>query len=157
MGLNISLFAGGNLNVVDDLHLTIATGDLESGGSIVITSGGNTTVDGDLSLLVDSSNSGHIGTGGGISVTAINLAAGSWEAVIDNRNGGVIDLDATIALNLTGDFATTNAASFAILNHATGDEFTGGMIAGDATINFNAANISLGDDSANSSLRRSAG
>ena len=151
-GLNISLLAGGSLNIGDDLRLTIAAGDLESGGNIVITSGGDSTIDGAVSLLVDTSNGGHIGNGGNILVSATNLASGSLEAVIDNTSGGVIDSDATIAFNLTGDFATTNAASFVISNQQIGDEPGGGMIGGDASISLNAANVSIGEDSSNSSF-----
>ena len=119
-GLNISLLAGGNLNVGDNLSLTTNPIDVDTGGNITITSGGDVTVGGVLNLLVNNSNGGHIGTGGNILVTAANLSADSWNAAINNANTGIIDSNAIIHLNLTGDFATADAASFVISNREAG-------------------------------------
>ena len=94
-------------------------------------------------MSVLNNDGGHIGTGGNISVTTGgNLTAGSIDALINNRNGGMIDSSANLTFNIGGAFTTTGDASFVISNDNDGSG--GGMIGSDATMNVSAASISAG-------------
>ncbi len=117
---------------------------------------GDMTIQGDASLNIlndgDSASppGGTLHGNATIQVSAANFSAGSLFVEIDNRNdnknGGVIDSDATISFNIAGNLSITSDATFEILNHlaiaSTGG--TGGTIGSDAMINVTAANLTAG-------------
>ncbi len=117
-------------------------GQIDNGGNITLNDvAGSISTQGELSLLVenydDSGNpSGHIGTGGNISVTTgEDLTAGSIDAVIDNRNGGSIGSGVNLTFGIGGTLTTQGEALFTI------DNSNGGTIGGNATIMVAANNI----------------
>ena len=100
---------------------------------------------GSLSLTINDSNGGTIGTGGNISVTTGgDLRAGSIDALIDNRNGGTISSSANLTFNIGGALITTQDATFVITNRNDGSG--GGVMNGNVTLDLSAANISSGGD-----------
>ena len=127
--------------------------DFEIGGNVAVQNGGTLT----LQLL--NSDGGLNPSGGGgtihgnalVQMTAVSLDTGDIVAQIDNRNGGVIDAAAAVNLSLSGDLTTHSAltsdgnATFLILNQLNADTgaAVGGSIGSTASININAANISV--------------
>jgi hypothetical protein len=113
----------------------------------------------DIELLNDSGTTGVQSPFGGtihgdatLQVSAANFTltdpAGSLFADINNRNGGVIDSNASLSFNLAGNLTTQGSAEFDILNsqNSNSNGMPGGSIGAAATINFNAANVSVGAD-----------
>ena len=142
-GLNISLLAGGTINIGGDISLTSHPGDIETGANIVVTSGGNTTIGGALTLLVDNSNGGHIGTGGNISfTTGGSLTADSISALVNNRDAGSIDSGGNVTFDIGGALTTTGDASFVTSNRNDGNG--GGTIGSNVAVTLNAASVSTG-------------
>ena len=142
-GLNISLLAGGTINIGGDISLTSHPGDIETGANIVVTSGGNTTNGGALTRLVDNSNGGHIGTGGNISfTTGGSLTADSISALVNNRDAGSIDSGGNVTFDIGGALTTTGDASFVTSNRNDGNG--GGTIGSNVAVTLNAASVSTG-------------
>ena len=84
-----------------------------------------------------------------LQLSAASLDAGSVGFVIANRNGGMIDLNATLGFNLSGDLTTTQAgAGFTIFN--TDDGSGSATITGSAVINIDAGNITCAPDALDS-------
>jgi len=73
---------------------------------------------------------------------------------LNNKNGGIIDQDATINFNISGDIITHNSAGapgdaiFTITNlqNSSSNGLNGGSIGTASTINIAAANISIAND-----------
>jgi hypothetical protein len=74
--------------------------------------------------------------------------AGSLFVAIDNRNGGLIDSNATLTFTLAGNLTTQGSAEFDILNNQNvfSNGVPGGSIGLAATLDVSAANISVGTD-----------
>jgi filamentous hemagglutinin len=121
--------------------------------------------DGDMEILNDGHSDFEADGGGTIhgnatlQIGAKNFTANSLFAQINNKNGGVIDSNATLSFNLNGSFATPgtnpgnpNAAAlpgdadFLINNQQSSRGTSGGSIGSAATININAADISIAGD-----------
>ena len=142
-GLNISLLAGGTINIGGDISLTSHPGDIETGANITVQSGGNTTIGGALALLVNNSNGGHIGAGGNISfTTGGSLTADSIDALVNNREAGSIDSGGNVTFNIGGALTTTADASFITSNRNDGNG--GGTIGSNVAVTLNAASVSAG-------------
>ena len=114
----------------------ISAGASAGARTVSFTLTGDLTTSGDANFLIDNSSGGTIGGNTAINVDAANITANSLLAQINNTSGNIVG-NANINFNLTGDLQTVGDASFSILNG-------GGTIGGDATINVNAANISIG-------------
>ena len=113
----------------------------------------------DLDILNDADggtpNGGTIHGSATLQVSANDFTANALFAFIDNRRGGVIDSDATITFNLTGnlsipgtnpgnsnfDSTVPGEADFYIWNQR-GSAAVGGFIGGNASISLSAATIS---------------
>jgi hypothetical protein len=134
-----------NFNVTHDVTVTgvdipmfSTAADIEllngSGSNVGSPFGG--TIHGDATLQLSAAN-----------LTLTN-AAGSLFVSIDNRNGGVIDSNATLSFNLTGNLTTQGGADIQILNNQNSfsNGLPGGSIGSAATLNISAANISIGTD-----------
>src|SRR5205814_323574 len=91
-----------------DIPMLVVAADIELlndsgvGGGAESPFGG--TIHGDATLQVNAAN-----------FTLID-AAGSSFVDINNRNGGVIDSNATLSFNLSGNLSTQGSAEFDILN-----------------------------------------
>jgi len=81
---------------------------------------------------------GTIGGNAAINVSATNISGSTLNGTIDNT-GGSIGGSCNLNFNLTSGLTTTGGAFFEIENP------NGGTIGSNATINVNAANISIGD------------
>src|SRR5437868_10235656 len=81
-------------------------------------------------------------------------AVPALDVELNNKNGGIIDQDATINFNISGDIITYNSAGapgdaiFTITNlqNSSSNGLNGGSIGTAATINIAAANISIAND-----------
>ena len=106
----------------------------DSGTNIFSPFGG--TIHGDATLQVSAAN------------FTLTDPAGSLFVAINNRNGGLIDSNATLGFNLSGNLTTQGSAEFDIVNDQT--SFSNGMAGGSiglaATLDISAANISIGTD-----------
>src|SRR5205823_2687077 len=85
-----------NISIASDIEL------LNDSGTTGVESPFGGTIHGDATLLVNAAN--------------FTLTAGSLFVSINNKNGGVIDSNATLSFNLTGDLTTQGSEEFAILN-----------------------------------------
>ncbi len=83
-----------------------------------------------------------------VSATNLNVTAGSLFVAINNRNGGLIDSNATLSFNLAGNLTTQASAEFDIINdqNQSSNGMPGGSIGLAATLDISAANISIGTD-----------
>ena len=109
------------------------------------------TITGDASIDILNANAvSHGGTIHGdatLQVSATNFSANSLVAVVSNRNGGVIDSNATLSFNLSGNLkTTTGGAFFTIFNDRTplSIDPSGGSIGTDATLNISALSSTVG-------------
>jgi hypothetical protein len=120
-------------------------GTIGGNASVNVGVSGNINIVGDASFQILNNDGGHIGTGGNISVTTGaggDFTANSVIAFVNNHNGGTIDSGANITFNIGGALTTTGDAIFVVsnLNDGTG----GGTIGSLATVDINAASISVG-------------
>jgi hypothetical protein len=153
-GFNISLFSGssptmhGTIAIDGELRLTIRANDIAGSALIAMRSGGDTTIDGDVNLLIDSTNSHHIA---GIAAMTIgsgaDFTANNFLAVIDNEALGVTG-SANLAMNVTGDLTTNGFLDLEIANTGftnSGEFVGGGRITNSAVISLLARNVSADD------------
>src|SRR6266446_1022831 len=147
-GLNVSFTAGTDLTAGNSLTILAdnsANGNLDTGANITLNAGGSLTVNngGDLDLTVMNNNGGHIGVGGNISVTTGgDLTAGSIDAEINNRDAGSIGSGVNLTFDVGGALTTQGDATFGISNRNDGTG--GGTIGSFATVDVNAASVSVG-------------
>ena len=122
-----------------------------SGGSIGGSAGlnfdltGGLTTQGDATFQILNNDGGHIGGNANILVTTGSggdLTANSILAFVNNHNVGTIGSGANITFDIGGALTTTGDASFAISNFNDGTG--GGTIGSLATVDLNAASISVG-------------
>ncbi len=112
----------------------------------------NILCDADIDILNDGGPDvltpfgGTIHGGASLQFSAANVTANSLLVDINDRDGGMIDLAATVTVDIAGDLTTSGDASFTILNQrALGFAGpNGGSIGGDATVNVTANNFSVG-------------
>src|SRR6266404_8799471 len=112
----------------------------------------------DIELLNDSGTNifspfgGTIHGNATLQVSAANFTltdpAGSLDVAIVNKDSGVIDSNATLSFNLTGNLTTQGSAYVLITNNQTvfSNGSPGGSIGLAATLDISAANISIGTD-----------
>jgi hypothetical protein len=122
---------GGN---VQTNNLTIGLlnngGEIDTGGNVSLEVSGKLTAQGDAIFEIQNQG-GTMGQNAPIQVAAANISANSLSALIDNSEGGVINGDAKINMNVAGNANVTNELSALI------DNSEGGVINGDARINMN--------------------
>ena len=108
-------------------------------------SGGNINIAGDATFQILNNLGGHIGRDANIFVTTGaggDLAANSILAFVNNHNAGAIDSGANIIFDIGGTLTTTGDATFGTSN--LNDGKGGGTIGSLATVDLNAASISVG-------------
>ena len=146
---------GGN---VQTNNLTMAVlnneGEIDTGGNVSLEVSGNITAQGDATFEIQNTG-GTMGQNAPIQVAVANISANSLSAQIDNSEGGVINGDARINMNVAGTANVTNDATFAISgsdgaansailvnggNYNVGGTFLSD-IDGDGTITFNHATV----------------
>src|SRR5258708_30403912 len=105
---------GGN---VQTNNLTMAVlnngGEIDLGGNVSLEVSGNITAQGDATFEIQNTG-GTMGQNAPIQVAVANISANSLSAQIDNSEGGVINGDARINMNVAGTANVTNDATFAI-------------------------------------------
>jgi hypothetical protein len=113
-GANIAGVIGGNLDT-DNLTFELLNngGEMDTGGSIGLAVSGAITALGDAAFELQNKG-GIIGHNATIYLTAANISANSLSAQIDNSNGGVIDGDAVILMNVAGNAGVANDTTVAI-------------------------------------------
>ena len=148
----ISLNIAGGLTTQGEAFFNIA--NQNNGGTSGGMIGGNALVSvgasSDINIVGDATfqilnNGGHIGGDGNISVTTGaggDLTANSVLAVVNNHNAGAIDSGANITFDIGGALTTTGDGTFGISNLNDGNG--GGTIGSLATVDLNAASISVG-------------
>ncbi|PYX05248.1 MAG: hypothetical protein DMG88_22100 [Acidobacteria bacterium] len=119
-----------NISIASDIEL------LNDSGTTGVESPFGGTIHGDATLLVNAAN------------FTLTNAAGSLFVDINNGNGGVIDSNATLSFNLSGDLTTQSSADFDILNgqNQFSNGMPGGSIGSAATLTISAVDISVGTD-----------
>ncbi len=131
-GLEISLLAGGTIRIGGDLHLTTDASNIDTGGNILVMSGGNTTIDSAFVLRTLGLGGTSTGTGGNITVDiGGNLTVGDLAFTVEYNGPNVSVLNgANITLNIDGNLTTTgvNDVNATIDNSGGGSIGTGGNI-----------------------------
>ena len=108
-------------------------------------SGGDINIAGDATFQILNNLGGHIGRDANIFVTTGaggDLTANSILALVNNHNTGAIDSGANIVFDIGGILTTTGDATFGTSN--LNDGKGGGTIGSLATVDLNAASISVG-------------
>ena len=150
-GGNITLEVGGSINVAGALDATLDNtgGPIGNDTSITITSSGAVTAQGDATFQILNSDNGHGGSpgqiGGNASIavtTGEDFTANSILAFVNNHNGGAIGSGADLTFNIGGALVTQGDATFVISNLNEGPG--GGTIGSRASVDINAASISVG-------------
>jgi len=161
-GGNIAVSIGGDLTATGlgggtgefqagDFALVVqnTNGQIDNGGNLTLTVNGNVQVNGLAAYMQNydgtANPAGHIGTGGNIDIEiGGNLTANSYvDVFINNRNGGTIDSGGNITFDIGGALTTTQGdATFGISNRNDGTG--GGTIGSLATVDINAASVSVG-------------
>jgi hypothetical protein len=143
---------GGDLNVL----ISNRSGTIGGNALVNFNVTNNVTITGDaaISLLNDGGSQVFSPIGGTIhgdatlQVSADNFSANSLFVENFNRNGGVIDSNASLSFNLSGNLTTAGGADFEITNQQTGSStgLPGGSIGLAATLDISAVDISIGTD-----------
>ena len=149
---DVTITAGGNVSVTNDLSFTRTSLGNSEGPNLTLSAAQNVTVGGNLTFVVDNSNGGNIDSGGNIAVSAggnltVNGSSGITLNVL-NGDGGHIQGNTTISVDITGDAGFVGGGNFEIQNNSV-NTLQGGAIDGNAVIDFSAANVSSGESSLN--------
>lgn len=126
-GVDVPMFStAGDIELLNDSGVGVGSAGSPFGG----------TIHGDATLQVSAAN------------FTLTDPAGSLFVAINNRNGGLIDSNATLSFNLTGNLTTQGGAEFDIVNdqNQSSNGMPGGSIGLAATLEISAANISIGTD-----------
>jgi hypothetical protein len=146
---------GGNVQTNNlTIELLNNGGEIDTGGNVSLEISGNLTAQGDAIFEIHNQG-GTMGQNAPIQVAAANISANSLSALIDNSEGGVINGDAKINMNVAGNANITNDATLAIYgsdgatnsailvnrgNYNVGGTFLN-YIDGDGAITFNNASV----------------
>lgn len=154
-GGNISVNVGGNVTAegLDALIISGDGGSINHGVTINIAAGGALNLDFGSQFIINTSAQ-TTSTGGTIAGDAlIQVTAGSFSSpnsnnlwFISNNDGGHIEGNATLSVNIAGSASFGDGSLFDIENHSV-NTLNGGTIDGNAVIDFSAGNISTGDAS----------
>jgi hypothetical protein len=105
---------GGNVQTNNlTIELLNNGGEIDTGGNVSLEISGNLTAQGDATFEIQNQG-GTMGQNAPIQVAAANISANSLSALIDNSEGGVINGDARINMNVSGNANITNDATLAI-------------------------------------------
>jgi FecR protein len=105
---------GGNVQTNNlTIDLLNNGGEIDTGGNVSLEVSGNLTAQGDATFEIQNQG-GTMGQNAPIQVAAANISANSLSALIDNREGGVINGDAKINMNVAGNANVTDDATLAI-------------------------------------------
>jgi hypothetical protein len=105
---------GGNVQTNNlTIELLNNGGEIDTGGNVSLEVSGNLTAQGDATFEIQNQG-GTMGQNAPIQVAAANISANSLSALIDNSEGGVINGDAKINMNVAGNANVTNDATLAI-------------------------------------------
>ena len=105
---------GGNVQTNNlTIELLNNGGEIDTGGNISLEVSGKLTAQGDAIFEIQNQG-GTMGQNAPIQIAAANISANSLSALIDNSEGGVINGDARITMNVVGNANVTNDATLAI-------------------------------------------
>jgi hypothetical protein len=105
---------GGNVQTNNlTIELLNNGGEIDTGGNVSLEVSGNITAQGAATFEIQNQG-GTMGQNAPIQVAAANISANSLSALIDNSEGGVINGDARINMNVAGNANITNDATLAI-------------------------------------------
>ncbi len=104
---------GGNVQTNNLAIELLNGGEIDTGGNVSLEVSGNITAQGDVAFGIQNTG-GTMGQNAPIQVAVANISANSLSAQIDNSEGGVINGDARINMNVAGNANVTNDATFAI-------------------------------------------
>ena len=138
-----NIFTANNLDVQIDNRVGGHIG--ENALVNVGVSGGDINIVGDATFQILNNFRGHIGRDANIFVTTGaggDFTANSILALVNNHNGGAIGSGANLTFNIGGALVTQGDATFVISNLNEGPG--GGTIGSLASLNMNAASISVG-------------
>jgi len=106
---------GGNVQTNNlTIELLNSGGEIDTGGNVSLEVSGNITAQGAATFEIQNTTGGTMGQNAPIQVAAANISANSLSALIDNSEGGVINGDARINMNVAGNANITNDATLAI-------------------------------------------
>ncbi len=154
-GGNISLAVGGNVTAegLDALVISGDGGTIGHGVTVSVSAGGALNLGFGSQLIINTSaqstsNGGTIGGDALIQVTAGSVSTPNSNNLwfISNNDGGHIQGNATLSVNIAGNASFGNGSLFDIENHSV-NTLNGGAIDGNAVIDFSAGNVSAGDAS----------
>lgn len=137
-----------NISTANNLDVQIANqagGHIGENALINIRASNDINIVGDATFQILNNDSGHIGGNGNISVTTGgdgDLTANSIFAFVNNRNAGTIGTGANIDFDIGAALTIQEDAVFGI--SARNDGTDGGTIGSLATVNVNAASVSIG-------------
>jgi len=120
-------------------------GTIGGNGTVSVSASNDINIVGDATFQILNNDAGHIGGDANILVTTGaggDLTANSILAFVNNHNGGTIDSGSNITFDIGGALTTTGDATFGISNLNDGNG--GGTIGSLATVDLNAASISVG-------------
>ena len=144
---NISVGAT-NISTANDLDVQIANqAGSHIGQNALINVGASNDINvvGDATFQILNNDGGHIGGNGNISLTTGadgDLIANSIFALVNNRNSGSIGAGANINFDIGGTLTTQGDAVFGISTR--NDGAGGGTVGSLATVDLNAASVSVG-------------
>ena len=142
----INVDASNDINIVGDATFQILNDDGgHIGGNALINFdvSGDLTTQGDANFQILNNDGGQIGGNGNISVTTGgDFTANSILGFVNNRNGGAITSGANIVFDIGGALTTQGDAVFGISTRNDGDG--GGTVGSLATVDLNAASVSVG-------------
>ena len=120
-GLNITIAAGGAINVGGGLNLTTDASNLATGGNIVVTSGGNMTIGGAFTLFISAASGTTTGVGGDINVTSGgSLTAGSLNFDLFFDPSAQVTNGENLTLTVTNNLITTAGGVSLVLSTPVG-------------------------------------
>jgi hypothetical protein len=137
-----------NISTANDLDVQIvnqAGGQVGGNALVNVSASNDINIAGDATFQMLNSGGGHIGRDANIFITTGadgDLTANSVLAFVNNHNAGVIDSSANIIFDIGGALTTTGDATFGTSNLNDGNG--GGTIGSFATVDINAASISVG-------------
>ncbi len=142
----INVGASNDINVVGDATFQILNDDRGHIGGNALTNfnvSGDLTTQGDAKFQILNNDGGQIGGNGNISVTTGgDFTANSILGFVNNRNAGAITSGTNIVFDIGGTLTTQGDAVFGISTR--NDGAGGGTVGSLATVDLNAASVSVG-------------
>jgi hypothetical protein len=116
-----------------------SAGVIDGSAGVTLHTGDLMTTSGGTFLQILNQNGGSIGSAAGITFLGSNVNTTSFNEVINNQNGGIINGSASVLLNLTGDLTASGDVFLQILKQSTSGS---SVINGDASVLATVGNVS---------------